>query len=175
LASLGAKLPDVGKVAESKADICYIESMAAGFSIRTWEQVCQLSYLAGYTALLSRKETFTRLRNVHKEAPYFPLPSRPRNGCWYTFHPSNSISYVPADSIPKGDDCRIPDTVSGIKPRVARKPGSTKFDYTFDPDTIDQSVDLLWITYPYIYYKEDLGCRGFGCVESPRSTPIQAD
>ena len=57
------------KVAESKADSCYIENWG-GFKSR-WLQFCELDYVAGYTALLSRDETFTRLQTLHKEAPPF--------------------------------------------------------------------------------------------------------
>jgi hypothetical protein len=168
------------KVAESKADTCYINSVAAGFTTVSWEQFCQLDYLAGYTALLSREETFTRLEtaSLHKEDPMFRRGSVNRRGCGYDTGAFNNISYVPAGSIPEDDLCRIPDPVNGITPRGARMPGSTKFNYTFDPDAIDQSVDLLWITYSHRYYYEDLGCRPglyFCGLTPPRSTPIQAD
>jgi hypothetical protein len=166
------------KIAESKADTCYIDSYAHGFTIAGWEQFCQLNYVAGYTALLSKEETFTRLQTLHKKDPTFYLYRTYRSvgdGC--RFYPSefNTVSYVPAGAIPDGSDCRIPDLVGGIGPGGIRKPVRTKFDYTFDPDAIDQSVDLLWITYSHRYYREDLGCSGLLCMNSPRSKPIQAD
>ena len=167
------------KVAESKADTCYIKSTGAGISIETWEQFCKLNYLIGYTALLSRGETFDRIEaaSLHKEAPTFPTRHHWsfRGGCRYSPGSSNNISYVPADSTPEDDACRIPDPASWVGPFGARKPGNTKFDYTFDPDTIDKSVDLLWITYTHRYYRENLGCSGLLCMNSPRRTPVQAD
>jgi hypothetical protein len=168
------------KVAESKADSCYIDPAYAGFTTSTWEQFCQLNYLVGYTALLSREETFTRLETaaLHKEDRTFPRRIRRgnRRGCNFSSWRRNNVRYVPAGSIPEGDDCRIPDPVYGIRPRGARMPGSTKFDYTFNPDAIDQSVDLLWITYTQSYYREDLGCTPLPlCSNSPRSKPIKAD
>ena len=159
------------KVAESKADTCYIVSRG-GFKSR-WLQFCQLDYLAGYTALLSRDETFTRLQTLHKDDPPLYLYRSIRNGCGF----AQQLRYVPAGSIPE-DECRIPDPVNGVRRFAARQPGSTKFDYTFDPDAIDQSVDLVWITYKHRYYREDLRCRPltfWPCSALPRSTPIQAD
>jgi hypothetical protein len=166
------------KVAESKADTCYIDSSTSGFAITSWEQFCQLDYLAGYTAPLSREESFAHLEtaSLHKEDPMFRRGSVNRRGCGYDTGAFNNIIYVPAGSIPEDDLCRIPDPVNGVRPFGARMPGNTKFDYTFDPDTIDQSVDLLWITYTHRYYREDLGCTPDPtCFSSPRSTPIQAD
>ncbi len=163
------------KVAESKADTCYINRWYTGITTAGWEQFCQLDYLAGYTALVSREETYTRLQALHKEDPTFPLQPSIRNGCRYSPWPNNAVSYVPAGSIPEGNDCRIPDLAGGIGPGGINKPVSTKFDYTFDPDAIDQSVDLLWITYTHRYYREDLGCAGLFCGKTPRSTPAQAD
>jgi hypothetical protein len=169
------------KVAESKADNCYIEANCVGFGCQSWEQFCRLDYVAGYAALLSRDETFDRIEiaSLRKEDPTFPTRYHPsnRSGCRYSAGRSNNITYVPAGSIPEGEDCRIPEPVSGMKPRGERKPGSTKFDYTFDPDAIDQSVDLLWTTYTHRYYRENLVCRPgllSGCGPS-RSTAIQAD
>jgi hypothetical protein len=164
------------KVAESKADTCYITS-GGGF-VGRWEQFCQLDYLAGYTAPLSREESFAHLEtaSLHKEDPMFRRGSVNRRGCGYDTGAFNNIIYVPAGSIPEDDLCRIPDPVNGVRPFGARQPGSTLFDYTFDPDAIDQSVDLLWITYTHRYYREVLRCRpGLLCSGLPRSTPIQAD
>ena len=165
------------KVAESKADNCYIEPTYAGFTTARWEQFCQLDYLAGYTALLSRDETFDRIdtASLHKEDPTFPYRLHSKRVCGYSVSLSPNVIYVPADSIFKRDYCRIPDPVSGMRPRGPLMPGSTKFDYTFDPDAIDQSVDLLWITYKHRYYREDLGCAGLLCGATPRRTPVQAD
>ena len=167
------------KVAESKADSCYIDSYDYGFTTGGWEQFCQLDYLAGYTALLSREETFTRLETaaLHKEDRTFPrrLSARHRGGCRYSVWQSNNITYVPESSAhERGEYCYIPGTVTGIRPRGVARPGNTKFDYTIDYDAIDQSVDLLWINYTHKYYREDLGCRPEPfCMVSPRSTPIQ--
>jgi hypothetical protein len=160
------------KVAESKADICYINESVVGLS-SSWYQDCKLNYVAGYTALLSREETFTRLKGLHEEDSTFPKLSQfMRKGCRY----SAIVSYVPAGSIPKGNDCRIPDLFGGIRPRIDGVPRSSKFDYTFDPDAIDQSVDLLWINHTQRYYQESLWCvPEMLCFNSPRSTPIQAD
>jgi hypothetical protein len=166
------------KVAESKADTCYIDPEGGGFSIEKWVQRCQLDYVAGYTALLSRDETFARLQtaSLHEEDPSFPRLRTNRRGCRYSSWPSNSVSYVPAGSVPDSDDCRIPELVNGVGPRGAGSPGSTSFDYTFDPNAIDQTADLLWITFTHSYYQEDLECRpGLTCFDPPRSTPIQAD
>jgi hypothetical protein len=169
------------KVAESKADTCYIEPICVGLGCSTWEQFCRLDYVAGYTALLSREETFDRIEaaSLYKESPTFPkrLHWSNRGGCRYSPSPSPNVIYVPANFIPKSeyDGCRIPDRANGVGPFGAGMPGNTKFDYTFDPDAIDQSVDLLWITYTHRYYREDIGCSGLLCMNSPRSKPIQAD
>jgi hypothetical protein len=168
------------KVAASKADTCYINSAHGGFSISTWEQFCQLDYVAGYTAPLSQEETFDRIEAAprHKDDPTFPRRLHPANrrGCRYSVWPENNITYLPVGSIPKGEGCHIPYLVNGITPRGARLPGTTSFDYTFNSDEIDRSVDLLWITYTHTYYREDLGCTPDPlCSSSPRSTPIQAD
>jgi hypothetical protein len=165
------------KVAESKADTCYI-TPSGGFGCR-WTQYCQLDYVAGYTALLSREETFDRIEaaSLRKKDPTFPGRLHPshRRGCRYGKGRGSNVRYVPAGSIPE-DDCHIPDPVNGVGRFGAGRPGSTSFDYTFDPDTIDQSVDLLWITYKRHYYWENLECRpGLLPLAPPRSTPIQAD
>ncbi len=164
------------KVAESKADTCYIDSASAGFTIRTWEQFCQLDYLAGYTALLPQEETFDRIEaaSLRKEDRNFPQ-RRSWSGCSYGGSGSNGVTYVPTDSISKDDDCRIPDRVKWVGLFGAGRPGNTNFDYTFAPDTIDQSVDLVWITYTHRYYREDIGCLPLSLCSNPRSTPIQAD
>jgi hypothetical protein len=160
------------KVAESKADTCYIDANCVGFGCQSWWQYCQLDYVVGYTALLSREETFTRLQTLHKEDPPYYLYRSIRNGCGF----AQQFRYVPAGTIPEDHNCQIPDLIGGLGPFGTRLPGSTKFDYTFDPDAIDQSVDLLWITYKHRYYREDLGCTPDPtCFSSPRSTPIQAN
>jgi hypothetical protein len=168
------------KVAESKADTCYIGSVDGGFVTIRYEQRCKLDYVAGYTALLSREETFARLQTLPKRKPTFNLYSRPADGrCVYRMQPfweAGSLRRIPAENIPKSNDCRIPDLINGSPRPIARIPQSTSFDYTFDPDATDQSVDLLWITYSHIYYWENLGCTPDPfCFSSPRSTPIQAD
>jgi hypothetical protein len=166
------------KVAESKADTCNIQSYGSGISVN-WEQRCQLDYVAGYTALLPQEETFTRIEaaSLDKEVPRFPkrLHSWTRRGCGYGSWSSNNVRYVSAGSNPEDRKCRIPVLVNGVGSGGTRKPVSTKFDYTFDPDAIDQSVDLLWIAYTHRYYHEYIRCAGLFCMNSPRSKPIQAD
>jgi hypothetical protein len=159
------------KAAESKADTCYIVHWG-GFGTGRWLQFCQLDYVTGYAALLSRDETFARLQTLHKEDPPLSLYRSP-NGCGL----ATQFRYVPAGSIPE-DECRIPDLDGGTRHFGILRPGNTKFDYTFAPDTIEQSVDLVWITYKHHYYREDLRCRPltfWPCSALPRSTPIQAD
>lgn len=170
------------KVAESKADTCFIDSVEGGFATLTYEQRCQLDYVAGYTALLSREETFTRLQSLPKRNSTFNLYSSAPDGCAYRMSPfwvAGNLCRVPAGTIPESRNdsgCGIPDPVNGIPYPRAGFPQSTSFDYTFDRDAIDQSVDLLWINYIHRYYREDLGCRpGLFCGGPPRSTLIQAD
>ena len=168
------------QIAESKADTCYIESMGAGLQTLKWEQFCELYYAVGHTALLSRSEAFARIEaaSLRKEDPTFPGHFHPSNRSWCEYESSaqDNVIYVLVDSIPDDHECGIPDLIGGIGHFGAGRPGSTKFDYTFDPDTIDQSVNLIWITVRHRYYRENIGCTPDPfCSSSPRSTPIQAD
>ncbi len=168
------------KVAESKADTCYIDPSYAGFTFRKWAQSCQLDYVAGYTAPLSKEETFARIEaaSLYEGDPTFPKRqhSASRLTCAYGIWPTNNIIYLPALPYPADDGCRIPNLVNGVTPRGALVPGNTKFDYSFRSDEIDRSINLLWITFKHHYYHENLGCTPDPfCSSSPRSTPIQAD
>jgi hypothetical protein len=163
------------KVAESKADTCYIHPSYSGFSTATYEQFCQLDFVAGYTATLAPEKTFTRLQTLPKDDQVFPINRSYVGGCMHFIWPTGTVSRIPRDSMPegkKGLDCRIPDLVNGIS---FHGPQRSSFDYTFVPSAIDQSVDLIWVTYLHRYYRENIGCRpGLFC-SSPRDTPIQAD
>ncbi len=163
------------KIAESKADTCRLASMGA-----YWEQFCELYFVVGYTAPLLPSAAFARLEAafLRKEDPSLAGDSYElyRNRCEVESSRHGNARYALTSSIPGNHDCRIPDLIGDRGPFGACRPGSTRFDYTFDPDTIDQSVDLIWITLRHRYYREHVECPPASfCVCTPRSKPIQAD
>jgi hypothetical protein len=168
------------KVAASKANICYLTAIEAGFITAEWAQICELHHVTGYSAPLPREETRARLQSLPKRDPTRHMRRFPRDDCRYDMLPfwrRGSLRWIPSGTTSEGSDskyCGIPDLADlRGKANRALDSVSTTFDYTFDPRAVDRGSDQIWITYVHHYYRESLGCRG--CLYPPRSTPIQAD
>lgn len=187
-------------IASSKVDVCKIERESAGSGIigSSRTQRCYLYATAGYTTLdsinLVREKlernpeitpAFTSTDNQctilfkDPDSPTYKIGDTPRANMIYSY---SRIKYLPV-GIRTNTSTELNDTCL-IDPTDIESSGSA-FDIvsikpynTYDPSTVSDAENQVWITLHVQYYTEDLSCLpsffALGC-DPVRTQPVHPD
>lgn len=170
-------------LASSKVDVCYVTHEDQGWFAANWYQDCYLRYVQGFETTATKTEA---LQKVSSLSDIFGEPQDSPNAqtvfkC--ELAESNfkeTVRYRPAGSpISSLNECGIPDQLQGVfsvkGPIMLDNELSAKSYDSFNPVTVDNSKNQIWVMSDTYYYHEELGC-GFGIFcANPRSKPARAE
>lgn len=169
------------EVASSKVDVCYVTHSDRGWFAANWYQECYLRYVAGFTTLAGEVVVTSELSDafgiIERGSEFFPCELAKKDYKeTLRYRPANIATANETNSVPSG--CDIPGQIQGtgsvLGPIMLDSELATKTFSSYDPETIDNTQNQLWVIHEDHYYTEELGCGvGVFCT-NPRSTPVQA-
>ncbi|HEY4161246.1 MAG TPA: hypothetical protein VGM08_04245 [Candidatus Saccharimonadales bacterium] len=178
-AALKAAGVTTGTIASSEVDVCYLANSEIDEFNSYWYQGCYLRAVEGFATPLTESAALQKLAAAGLAEAQQANDALPCELTGSSDTLDGATLYHVADTSLQdtaSDQCGIPDQLQGAdenEPLVPSSEASVKSYKRFNPSTVNNTVNQVWIQYEISYYHEDLGCAGLFC-DSPRGKPVQA-